>query len=81
MAGVWTTVEVQKVDVRNGHVYLEVAERDAQGNSIAQARAVIWAGTANQIVPDFERATGMVLGARHQAAGARQADRCMRCTA
>jgi exodeoxyribonuclease VII large subunit len=62
-SAVWTTVEVQKVDARSGHVYLEVAERDAQGNSIAQARAVIWAGTANQIVPDFERATGMVLGA------------------
>ena len=62
-SAVWTTVEVQKVDARSGHVYLEVAERDAQGNSIAQARAVIWAGTANQVVPQFERATGMVLGA------------------
>ena len=61
-AGVWTTVEVLKVDVRNGHVYLELAERDAGGGSIAQARAMIWADTANQIVPAFERATGMVLG-------------------
>ncbi len=62
-AGVWTMVDVLSVNLRNGHVYLEVAERDAGGTSIAQARAVIWAATANQIVPAFERATGMVLGA------------------
>ena len=60
--GVWTTVEVLKADARNGHVYLELAERDAGGTSIAQARAMIWADTARQIVPPFERATGMVLG-------------------
>jgi exodeoxyribonuclease VII large subunit len=62
-AGVWTLVEVLKADVRRGLVYLELAERNAQGDSVAQARAVIWAETANQIVPAFERATGAVLGA------------------
>lgn len=63
LSGVWTTVEVMKADPRNGHVYLELGERDCQGTSIAQARAVIWASTANDIVPRFERATGVVLGA------------------
>jgi exodeoxyribonuclease VII large subunit len=59
---VWTTVEVLKVDARRGHVYLELAERDASGDPIAQARAMIWADTASQIVPAFEQATGAVLG-------------------
>jgi exodeoxyribonuclease VII large subunit len=41
-AGVWTKVDVLKVDARRGHVYMELAERDASGDSIAQARAMIW---------------------------------------
>ena len=61
-AGVWTRVEVVKADARNGHVYLELAERGARGEQLAQARAIIWADTADQIVPAFERATGVVLG-------------------
>ncbi|WP_029001058.1 exodeoxyribonuclease VII large subunit [Azohydromonas australica] len=62
-AGVWTRVEVSRADVRNGHVYLELAERDAQGAAVAQARAMIWASTAATILPAFERATGVVLAA------------------
>jgi exodeoxyribonuclease VII large subunit len=61
--GEWVRVEVVKADVRRGHVYLELAERSPAGDSLAQARAMIWADTANQIVPEFERATGVVLGA------------------
>jgi exodeoxyribonuclease VII large subunit len=62
-SGVWTRVEVVKADARRGHVYLELAERSADGDAVAQARAMIWADTARQIVPGFERATGVVLGA------------------
>ena len=62
-AGEWVRVEVVKADVRRGHVYLELAERNPAGDSLAQARAMIWADSANQIVPRFERATGVVLGA------------------
>ncbi len=62
-AGEWVRVEVVKADVRRGHVYLELTERSAAGDLLAQARAMIWADTANQIVPAFERATGVVLGA------------------
>lgn len=61
-AGVWTTVDVVKTDLRKGVVYLEVAERDAVGSPRAQARALIWGDTAQKIVPAFERATGAVLG-------------------
>lgn len=59
---VWTRVEVVKVDVRRGHVYLELTERAPDGDAIAQARAVIWEGAANTVVPQFEAATGVVLG-------------------
>jgi exodeoxyribonuclease VII large subunit len=62
-AGVWTRVEVTKADLRRGHVYLELAERDTRGDLVAQARAVIWASTAESIIPVFERATGAQLGA------------------
>ena len=61
--GEWVRVEVVKADVRRGHVYLELTERSPSGDALAQARAMIWADTANQIVPAFERATGAVLGA------------------
>ena len=62
-AGEWVRVEVIKADVRRGHVYLELTERSPQGDALAQARGMIWADTANQIVPAFERATGVILGA------------------
>ena len=63
-SGVWTVVEVSRADPRGGgHVYLEVAERDAAGSALAQARGVIWARTANRILPALEEATGAVLAA------------------
>jgi len=74
-------VEVVKADVRRGHVYLELTERSPAGDSLAQARAMIWADTANQIVPAFERATGVVLGAGIKLLLARQADFPARSTA
>lgn len=60
--GVWTLVEVVEARAR-GHVYLEVSERDNQGQPVAKARAVIWASTASRILPEFEKATGAVIGA------------------
>lgn len=61
--GVWTRVEVVNVNLngRNGHVYLELSERDETGSVIAQARGTIWAQTAERIVPVFERETGAQL--------------------
>lgn len=60
--GMWTMVEVVDTRVRNGHVYLEVSERDASGVITAKANAVIWASTASQILPPFEAATGAQVG-------------------
>lgn len=61
-SGVWTLVEAVDVRVRNGHVYLEVSERDSGGVITAKANAVIWASTAAQILPAFESATGAQIG-------------------
>lgn len=62
-AGVWTIAEVLRASARDGHVYLELSERDADGRVVAKAQAAIWARTAERIVPEFERATGATLGA------------------
>jgi exodeoxyribonuclease VII large subunit len=61
--GVWTMVEVLDVKIRNGHVYLELSERDGNGQVLAKAPAMIWANTASKILPEFERATGATIGA------------------
>jgi exodeoxyribonuclease VII large subunit len=51
-------VEVVEARPRNGHVYLELSERDASGSVLAKANAMIWATSANKILPEFEKATG-----------------------
>lgn len=61
LIGVWTLVEVVEARIR-GHVYLELSERDAAGQQIAKAGAMIWSSTASRILPEFEAATGAVLG-------------------
>lgn len=62
-AGVWTIVEVTTVDLRrNGHVYFELAERDAGGKEVAHVKGMMWANTANVVLREFERATSAVLG-------------------
>ncbi len=61
--GVWTLVEVSGVQARNGHVYLELAERDGTGAVLAQARGMIWAARAAQLLPEFSRATGIEVAA------------------
>jgi exodeoxyribonuclease VII large subunit len=60
-AGVWTMVEVVEARTKNGHVYLELSERTAEGNVLATARAMLWASTANKILPAFEQATGATI--------------------
>lgn len=56
-APVWVQAEVVKIDERpNGIVYLELRD------GAAKARAMIWSDTARQVIPKFEKATGMVLG-------------------
>jgi exodeoxyribonuclease VII large subunit len=60
-AGVWTTAEVLRVSGKGGHVFLELSERDSNGQVLAKANATIWARTAQAIIPAFEQATGAML--------------------
>lgn len=60
-AGVWTIVEVVEVRTKNGHVYLELSERTQDGYVLATARSIIWASTADKILPEFARATGATI--------------------
>ena len=59
--GVWTTVEITEVKLGGRHVYLDLSERDRDGNLIAKVRGTIWGDTAERILPEFERATGATL--------------------
>ncbi len=59
--GEWTIVDVVQVSVRR-HVFVELAERDADGVVLARANATIWSSTADQILPPFEAATGLCIG-------------------
>src|SRR5690625_4935670 len=61
-SGVWTLIELTEVHDRH-HIFLDVAERDAAGRERAKARAIIWASTAQKVLPEFERLTGQVLAA------------------
>lgn len=54
-------VEVVEARTKNGHVYLELSERTPDGSVLATARAILWATTANKILPEFERATGATI--------------------
>lgn len=59
--GVWTIVEVMELNVSNRHVYLGLSERDVNGAVLAKVRGVIWGSVAYNILPVFEKATGVQL--------------------
>ena len=61
---IWVTTEVVHVRLApQGHVYLELSERNAGGQLIAKASGMIWASTARSILPAFEQATQATLAA------------------
>lgn len=60
-AGVWVLVEVVELRANGGHIFMGVSERDTGGTVLAKTSAVIWQSTANTILPEFERATGVQL--------------------
>ena len=47
----------------SGHCYMELIEKDEQGNTVAKARANIWASTFRKLQPFFEYSTGISLKA------------------
>ncbi len=60
---VWVVAEISDFSVnRNGHCYLELIEKEPDGNKIlARSRATIWSSAYRMLRPFFESATGQEL--------------------
>lgn len=57
--GCWVTAETSDVQVRRGHCYLELLQKDSDsGNTIAKIGAVIWANVFQRINYEFKSVTG-----------------------
>lgn len=56
----WVVAEISEMSVnRNGHCYLELIDKGKDGTqTIAKARATIWANTFRMLKPYFETTTG-----------------------
>ncbi len=59
----WVVAEISEIrEVRNGHCYLELIEKDEKTEQIiAKSRANIWAYTYRMLKPYFVQATGQTL--------------------
>lgn len=55
---VWVTAELSDVRVAGGHCYMELIEKNAQGQTVAKIRANIWRNSAALIFRKFYDATG-----------------------
>ena len=57
--GIWVTAELSDVRERGPHCYMELIQKDAQtGQTVAKARATIWANVWKGLKYNFLRATG-----------------------
>lgn len=57
--GIWVTAELSDVRERGPHCYMELIQQDAQsGQTVAKARATIWANVWKGLKYNFLRATG-----------------------
>lgn len=59
---VWVKAEIRNLNIKGGHFYLELAEKDESTDKvIAHCKATIWKSTAQKIVLKFERESGVEL--------------------
>lgn len=59
---VWVKAEIRNLNIKGGHYYLELAEKDEDTDKvIASCKATIWKFTATKIVSKFERESGIDL--------------------
>lgn len=57
---VWVKAEIRNLNIKGGHYYLELAEKDPDNDQvIASCRATIWKFAAQKIVSQFERESGI----------------------
>lgn len=54
----WVVAELQDVQVRGGHCYMELLQKDDVGRQVARVRGCIWANNYRWIAPQFYAATG-----------------------
>ena len=55
---IWVVAEVQDVQVRGGHCYMELLQKDDSGRQQARVRGCIWANNYHRIATGFYNATG-----------------------
>ncbi len=59
---IWVIAEISEIKVnQNGHCYLELVEKEEEGDVISKAKATIWAYTYRILKPYFETSTGQTL--------------------
>ena len=56
---IWVRAELRKVSpAKSGHVYLELEERDEQGQTVAKTEGRLWANRARSVREKFAEGTG-----------------------
>lgn len=61
LQNVWVTAELSDLQVRGGHCYTELIEKNDRGQNVAKLRAMIWAGNYYGISNKFYYGTGAQL--------------------
>lgn len=59
LTGVWVRAELSDVRVNGGHCYMELVEKNPQGQTVAKLKATIWAQLFARIRQQFLYETGM----------------------
>ena len=57
----WVVAEIANINNSRGHIYLELTESNAQGQTVASSRAMIWQRQAQALLSRFEADTGSAL--------------------
>ena len=55
---VWVTAELQDVNARGGHCYMELLQKDEAGRQVARIRGCCWANIYGPLARRFYQATG-----------------------
>lgn len=55
---VWVTAELQDVNARGGHCYMELLQKDEAGRQVARIRGCCWANIYGPLARHFYQATG-----------------------
>ncbi len=61
LRGVWIVAETSDLAVRSGHCYMELLDKSDSGDTVAKARAAVWASTWRPLSAKFFAATGKPL--------------------